>query len=89
MPGRDKRLVGAAEELDRRETQCGVADIFQIMGHAFTGGESEMRRVADLIFHVRDPAVAVTRTRPPGGCRRPEIVLNMGVKSEPLARGEF
>src|SRR5262249_31967643 len=81
-----QRLVGAGEKLDRHKDQLGVADVLEIMHFELAWTVSLVTGLAGLIGVFDGRAVHQMLASPPAGYRCPEIVEDVAMEAEALAR---
>ena len=84
-----QRLVGAFLEFDCRKYERCIACVFEIVDHELVRAICVMLCVAGLILDVIGFAVRVVRPRATCGENRLEIVEDMGMKADALARCEL
>jgi hypothetical protein len=82
------RIVGAVLELNCHKGQRSGAGVLQIKGHSFATVEAEMLGVSSSIPGLDDLTVGVVAAGLPVCRGSPEVVEDIVVKSNPLARSK-
>src|SRR5215510_9017879 len=83
-----QRIVGAVEELDRREVQLVRSDVLQVVDLEVPRGVAFMPGLAGRIGVLDDGAVIEMRACFAAGRARPEVIEHVAMEAETLAGGE-